>query len=299
VNGLTHTFAAGDVQVGSWNEQTRVFTNNGTPRNAVRLSTVAVVPLMLGNVIQKPSVTVRATAVAKVAGRGGMTSLNGFEFKNNGFVGSYDSSLTTTPTEASAGGNVSLATNGNIEFQNNGTINGDLLLGPGGSVDGGWTITGTTTNQNTAIVPPAEPAWAPAANPGSITNGDYTHTGGTLLGGTYWFTSLTVNAPLTFSGPATVYINGNVTMDANNSPITAYNSRPANLTIYQIGPDRTFTAKNNTTITAVVIAPRTAFEAQNKIDFYGQFVFSSVLLKNTANFFFDESAAPRSASLVK
>ena len=56
---------------------------------------------------------------------------------------------------------------------------------------------------------------------------------------------------LTFSGPATIYINGNVTID---SDLTAYNNIPSNLTIYQLGSNRTFgdSKGNNVNIVANV-----------------------------------------------
>ena len=83
----------------------------------------------------------------------------------------------------------------------------------------------------------------------------------TLPGGTYWFTSLTINAPLSFSGAATLNVNGNITID---SSLTASASQPANLKVYQIGTNRTFgDNSNNISITAVVIAPTSDFTSKN------------------------------------
>src|SRR5687768_7398049 len=202
VDGVAPSFALADVQIGSWNAATRVFTNEGKPYNAVKLSGMQVIPLMLGSVVQKPSVTIRVSAVARTSSLGGVIGLNGIVFHNNAFVGSYDSSVTTTPTEASAGSNATVYSNALIEGKNNGTIKGDILYGPDGSYSASWNVTGSTTELQSNITLPAVPAWNPTANPGSIPQ-NYTHNGGALNGGTYWFSSLTINGPLSFNGPAT------------------------------------------------------------------------------------------------
>jgi len=301
VDGVTPSYALTDVQLGSWNSATRVFTNEGKPYNAVKLTGTQVVPLMLGSIVQKPSVTIRVTAVARTTSLGGVIGLDGIVFHNNAFIGSYDSSVTTAPTEADANSNAQVYSNALIEGKNNGTIKGDLLYGPSGSTSvSGWTVTGSTTALQSNISMPAIPAWSPTTNPGGVTNGNYVHNGGALNGGTYWFDSLTINAPLTFNGPATVHVNGNVVVDGNSSDITAYESRPPNLTIYQHGADRTFTTKNSFVAKAIIVAPTSAFEAQNKADFYGLIIFKQITLKNTARIFFDETAAiERAAALVQ
>jgi hypothetical protein len=290
VDGVVPSFALADVQVGSWNAATRVFTNEGKPYNAVRLTGTQVIPLMLGSIVQKPSVTIRVSAVARTSSLGGVIGLNGIVFHNNAFIGSYDSSVTTAPTEAGANSNAQVYSNALIEGKNNGTIKGDLLYGPDGSTDvNGWTVTGQTTELENNISLPTMPAWSPTSNPGSIPS-NYVHNGGTLNGGTYWFDSLTVNAPLTF----------NVLVDGSDSDIIAYENRPPNLTIYQHGDNRTFVTKNSFMTKAIIIAPGSNFEAQNKADFYGLIIFKSITLKNTARIFFDETAAiERAAALVQ
>jgi hypothetical protein len=301
VDGVAPTFALADVQVGSWNSSTRVFTNEGKPYNAVKLTATQVIPLMLGGVVQKPNVTVRVTAIARAASLSGVMGLNGITFHNNAFVGSYDSSVTTTPTENGAGSNVTVYSNTIIEGKNNGTIKGDILSGPDGVIIAhNWNVTGQQGELETPITAPVVPAWNPTSNPGSISNGNYVHPGGPLNGGTYWFDSLTLNGPLSFNGPATVHVNGNITINGNNSDITAYQSRPPNLKIYQLGQNRTFTTNNNVTINAVVVAPDSAFVANNQLDFYGMVIVSSITLKNNARFFFDESSAiEQTAALVQ
>lgn len=282
IDGQSITFSNAQIDIGSWNYTTRVFTTNGTPRNAIRLTQSKAVALALGNQIGMSTCTVRASAVAKCVPLA-VVGYSGFNFKNNTFVGSYNSSVTTSPTQASASSNAVCVSNGYIGEQNNGTIKGDCIVGPSGSVDPGFSITGATQTLTSAVVAPSDPAWSPAGNPGGVPQ-NYTVSANTTLGpGTYWFTSLTVNKPLNFSGAATIYVNGNIDL---NDPVVAYNGIPSNLKIYQIGANRTFDGKN--VLKAVVIAPRSAFKAMNSFKFYGACLFDTITVMNNGEFFYDE-----------
>src|SRR5205814_1778527 len=111
-----------------------------------------------------------------------------------------------------------LGSNGLISGFQNSTLSGNATLGPSGSLSG-LTVTGTTTRQTSPLTPPAQPAWVPGANPGNTPMVYAVSSSKTLPGGTYWFTSLTVSGSLTFSGPTTLYINGNADVSGD---LTAY-----------------------------------------------------------------------------
>jgi hypothetical protein len=286
VNGQALSLASRDVEVGHWNTATRVFTPNLKPQNAVRLTTSAQVPLVLGPAIGMNYCTVRARAVAKCVPLG-IIGLDSIDFKNRTFVGSYNSAVTTSPTQATASASTSLISNGVIGSKNNGEIHGDIYLGSGGSLATGWTVVGGVTNLSEPIAAPAEPAWNPTGNPGG-TPADYVVNNGTLVGGTYWLTSLTVNGALAFSGPATLYVNGNVTM-GDNASITAFESMPSNLAIYQIGDNRTFVTGNLCSVKARVVAPQADFTSMNSFRFYGVCTFRTITCINVAEWYFDET----------
>ena len=120
---------------------------------------------------------------------------------------------------------------------------------------------------------------------------------GTLAGGTYWFNSLTINGTMSFSGAATIYVNGNITF-GNGGTLTAYQSIPSNLRVYQIGADRLFETNNNASITAIVIAPRSDFVSKNNVVFRGACVFDTIECKNNADWFFDETAGEVTALAI-
>ena len=128
------------------------------------------------------------------------------------------------------------------------------------------------------------PTWSPTGNPGGL---GLTMTGGNLVGGTYWVTSINLASNLTFTG-ATIYVNGNININLRS--ITAYNGIPANLKIYQLGASRTFTAGNNSSVKAVVTAPTSDFSSANGFDFYGMCFFNSIFCNNNAHWFYDENS---------
>jgi Flp pilus assembly protein TadG len=287
IRGQSLSISSGNFDVGSWNTTARVFTANGSPRNAVRVSTSVQVPLAWGNFIGRSTCTVRASSVARCMPVG-FVGLNSVDFKNNTYIGSYDPSVLTNPTQLTANSNASLASNGSIGAMNNGNIKGDVYVGPGGTVASGWTITGGTSTLASAIPAPADPAWNPVGNPGA-TPAAYTNTtdGAVLPGGTYWFTSFTTanGRALSFTGPATLYVNGNIDLGGN---LTAYQSLPSNLKIYQIGAGHTFTA--GATVVAHIIAPNVDFTTRNNFKLCGMCVFKTITVKNNGEFFFDETS---------
>ncbi|MDB5289154.1 MAG: Endoglucanase [Phycisphaerales bacterium] len=294
VNGTTYTVTNGDIVTGNWANST--FTPAGTPLNAVKVtvgctaSRGTAVPLMFGTVIGKSTCDVHATSVAIFADNpnGGFIGLSNVTVKNNTFIGSYNSSKTHNPTHAGAGAKGAVGSNGAVTSGNNDTIQGNVLLGPSGSVSG-FAISGTTMTQAGGIQAPSMPAYSPGTNPGSIPQNYTVSSTTTLTHGSYWFTSLTVSGTLSFDGPTILYVNGPVDLTGD---LLAYNSTPSNLTIYQYGSNTfgsTAGSANNTNIIADVIAPNSDFTEKNNLYYYGRGFFKSIDTKNNADFYYDEA----------
>ena len=152
------------------------------------------------------------------------------------------------------------------------------------------------------VVKPPEWINGGGGNPGGVPSGNYVHTGSTPLpGGTYRFNNLTIDlqSTLTFTGPASLYVRGDVIL-RNGGSALAYRSIPANLRIYQDGSGVRFETFNNAVITAVVIAPGSAFIANNNFIFRGACLFDSITCWNNGEFYFDETAGEVAAlSLVQ
>jgi hypothetical protein len=164
-------------------------------------------------------------------------------------------------------------------------VSGGAALGPSAPNITGISISGSTTRLSQPIETPTEPAWAPAANPNGVAQ-NYTVAGTvTLPGGSYWFTALTVNGTLRFSGPATLYIKGPIVVGGSLYP---YNMIPGNLKIYQIGNyDFGDDGVNGADIVADIIAPEADFLARNNLTFRGRMIVNSIVLQNNGDLFYD------------
>ena len=289
--GAAVVLADGDFRFGKWDADANRIDTGATPVDAVEVTARRTVSLAFGSMIGKSSTNVAARAAARAttgSAFNGFAGLNGVTFKNNAVIGSYRSGVTTTPTEASSTGKGSVSSNLTVEFQNNAKVHGDILLGPGGTVvkQNNFTVTGSTMSSGAAFAAPADPPWnASAVNPNGIPKAYTVSTDTALPGGTYYFTSLTVDKKLTFTGPATVYVNGNITTD---DAIVTYQNKPANLMIYVLGTSRTIDLQKEISLYAVVQAPGAALVANNKLYFYGRGLFASIEAKNNAEFYFDE-----------
>ncbi len=291
VDGSAFSITSSAIQIGNWNSSTKTFTSSGSPSNAVKVTTTKSVGLWFGKIFGASTSTARATSIAygTSTGVGGFIGLDDITTKNNTFVASYNSSTTTNPSHSSYNSNGGLASNGDVDPKNNCDLYGTLTLGPSGTNSGVVVHpSSSVVTRSTAIPTPSDPTWSPTGNPGSVPQ-NYTVSSNTVLaGGTYWFTSLTINANLSFSGAATVYVNGNVDL---NGDLTAYNSVPSNLKIYQLGTGRSFgdSGSNNMDIIAVISAPGSDFSAKNNMKFRGACTFETINCKNNADFYYDEA----------
>jgi len=296
VDGAVLPDAAVDVELVQWDPTTRTYQRNVTPGNAVMVTVYRTaargnpVPMMFAGLIGKKTCDVKASTI--VSGEAisplGFLGLNGVTFKNNEFIGSYDPTVNTAPTQSSASANAVLGSNAVIYSANNTTVRGDVTLGTGGSTSGTISQSGSIKQLGYTLPQPWVPSWRPGENPGNLPK-SYTVSSNTVLpGGTYWFVSLTISANLSFSGPATVIVKGDVILDA---ALTAYNKIPANLTIYQLGTGRTFgdSMSNSLDITARIIAPGSDFTSRNNGTFRGAGVFNTITIKNNWEFYYDET----------
>jgi Flp pilus assembly protein TadG len=288
---------ANDIEFGLWNKQTRTYTAlSGAARsgaNALRVTARRTaangspVSLLFARVLGKTSHDVEASAVAYIEPNepAGIIGYNGVRLNNNAFIAGYNSATTRTPTQSTATTAGIIASNGAISGGTNNTLRGTILLGPSAPSVVGIGVSGSTTYLTTPLVPPADPVWNPVVNPGGVPQ-NYTASGNVVLpGGTYTFTSLTVNGTLSFSGPATVTVNGPIMVGGS---LLAYDLVPANLRIYQINNnDFGDGTANGMKLVADVIAPTSDFLVKNNLDFFGRLVVNSIEIWNNADIYYD------------
>lgn len=294
VDGSPLVLTNADIAVGNWSGG--VFTSDATPLNAVRIVASRTsakgnaVPLLFASVVGRSTCNINASAIATAtAGQpSGFIGLSSINVKKNAFFASYDSDSSTSPSHSHYQSNCTVGSNGTIDASGNSNdIYGNVLLGPSGSVDD-FDLHGTTSIRSSNIEKPTSPAWAPGTNPGGISQNYTVNSARTLSAGTYWFSSLTINATLQFSGPSTLYINGDVDINGDLKPTSKI---PSELIIYQIG-NRSFgdSGSNNVDIYAVISAPDSDFTVKNNLNFYGSAIFDTITAKNNADFYYDESS---------
>jgi len=297
-----------DIEFGDWDTESRAFTPlSGSAQDsasAVRITARRIaarstaIPLAFARLVGRSTCDIHASAVATVTkGAGnGFIGLNGVTMKNGDLVASYDSRRLLHPNPASCGSRGLLASNGQISA-GKARILGDVQLGPSGSISGSPLITGQTKRLPAALPTPASPPWTPAPNPGGISQ-NYTVNRTTLLpGGTYYFTSLTIDGTLAFSGPATLYVNGDIALDGS---LLAADWVPSNLKIHQLGSSRTFGDRksNGMVVVARIEAPGTDFVAKNNAQIMGSATFDTMTMKNGVAMFYDEAGGSASGGVT-
>lgn len=293
--GSAVSLQAVDVEAGTWTSES--FTPGGSSPNAIRVTARRIaarntgVPLLFAQVLGMTHCDVNAISV--VRREPGLTSgfigLEGISVKNNMFVASYDSSSNPNPTESNHLSAGMLGSNGEITAKNNEVV-GQMVLGPSGSHNLDLD-TPATTLTDPIPSPTIDFSGAPASNPGGTPQNLSVSGTVSLPAGTYHFTSVTLgnNANLTFLGPATVYVNGNVTFSQNGS-ITAYSSIPGNLRIRQRGVGSVFggSGANSVDIIADIEAPESDFSAKNSATLKGRGIFKTISAKNNLDLYYDQ-----------
>jgi Flp pilus assembly protein TadG len=290
---------AADIELGTWNAGSRTFTvltgSAQNSANAIRVTARKLktrgtaVPLVFARLIGKSTCDLNAVAIGTMNRDGlrGIIGLNGINFGAFTFVGSYNSVTNPNPNQFSSYNNGELGSNGNIAVGDSLIVWGDVTLGPAGNLSKG-SVTGSTIKLAAPIAAPTMPAWAPGINPSGIPQNYTVSTATTLPGGTYWFTTLKIDRDLSFSGPATLYINGNVTIRAD---LQALDRKPQNLKIYQIGVRKFEAPDVDVNVVAEIEAPQSDLKTK-KILFYGSCTFNTIDTGDTAIFFYDESLGP-------
>ena len=291
-NGAAVTFADGDFHFGKWNATTNTIdAASASEIDAVEVTARRSVPLVFGAFFGKGASDIAARATGKVT-RGGITGfigLNNIDGKNSVFLGGYTATAGTVPSTGNATGSGTFGTNGTLSVGNGSDVNGYVLLGPTGT----YTPTDPpSTRLTTPIAAPTVPAMPSGANPGGVSHALSVakNTTTTRGPGTYWFSSLSIAGTLTFSGEATVFIDGNVDLMGD---FRAYQDLPSNLKVYVVGNNRTFgdaNANGNSqtfTLAAVILAPGADLIMKNNFKFSGSGLFKSISTKNKAEFFYD------------
>lgn len=276
---------ATDVQLGTWDATARTFTvlSGANQANANAIRVYARRTSANGNAVRLPfagllgmssyDVTASAIALSSSAPAYGIIGLNGVTLSGNSVTAYWSSSGTGSTNGAS------VASNAGISLSGGAILYGDAWPGPGHGVSatGGSSVTGTTTPLPAALSYPnasagsaattnndaaAGSAWDSSSNSFSLSSGSLT-----LPGGTYYFNNFRVmgSTLLTFSGPATVYVTGQVAL---SGPVATAGSLPANLNVEVIGSG-SINVSAGGSLYATIYAPQSAVTVSGSGAYYG------------------------------
>lgn len=302
-----------DVEIGTWNETTGVFTVNESSASAIRVTrSEGDVPTFLGRIFGADQLSVTRSAIATTTGDAvcGVLADVLADVRGTWSTDSYDSRLGTYGG-SNVGQESGVCSNGDLNAQGTPNIYGSLHdgrdYGDTMTISGSPTITGATTelpeeipmptassaaartsNNNASIPRTSRGRSAVSGTSFSITSTDTL----TLSAGTYYFTSFSINgqATLRTSGVVNIYVAGDVTI--NGGGIVNLNTAPANLNIYVDGV-RQVRVNGNSAFYGTIVAPDSTVTVNGTADYFGMLIADTANLTGTGRFHTDLAMVER------
>lgn len=290
-----------DIDFGTWTASTQTFTiltgSGRSAANAIRVTarhtaaTRNAVTCFFGALIGHGSADVQARAIATATGGYGLVGLAGISLSGNASISYW------SPTGATSS-HGSIASNGDIYLNGSSYIQGDARPGPGSSVSfgGSSSVTGSTTPLTNYLSYPNASAGSASTTNNDSSAGVYWNSGTndfaiggttslTLPGGVYYFHNFSTGGQttLTFSGPATVYVTGN--MNVNGATVTSSNL-PKNLSLQVIGSGNV-KVNNNAAIYLDLYAPQSPVTLSGGGAIYGSVLGGSINMTGTSSINYD------------
>lgn len=301
--------ADADVAIGNWNRDTLTFTAGGRPTNAVRV--IARRTTDRGNAVQLAftqylglgSKNVSAQAVAyRAPFNHAVIGLEYIKFYGNTGA-SYNSRGPGGPGKSG-----SIASNGRIHLGGNSRISGDAHPGVGYTIDHPSKVSGATDPLASPLVFPNG-----TADPYSLFNNDNRNVPGNAMqgnslvisrgnivlpGGNYYFENISVGgqASVSFTGPATVYAYGTVSISGGRS---SFGNPNGNLKLVMVpGPlgaaPGSISVGGGSSLHATIYAPQSAITLGGNGSITGAVIGKSIDMAGTSNIYYDLATDPDS-----
>ena len=235
--------------------------------------------------------------------------------KNNSNIYGYNSGDLSESGVPVSIGTLSIEDN-TISIGNNGTIAGDIYVGPGGN-PGDVVLLGSGTDVAGEMFAMPQEYYLPAISPphyvatqDAITGKNVTLTSSDS--GKYPSITISNNGKLTIDGDVTLYVTGDIELNnnveieiddddslklyfdgdfttKNNAGINNLSQIPANAMLFGTGENQTIQINNNNDLYSAIYAPNADVEIFNKIDIYGSIIVDGVDLKNSADIYYDKA----------
>jgi len=178
-----------------------------------------------------------------------------------------------------------------VMLSGNVRIGGNTIVGPGGNPSSVIVMSGNARIEGTRTAASARKVLDPVEIPSGLTNqGNLTASGNssmTLPGGTYWFSSINItgNGQVNFTGAATVYVTGRVSISGNGFG-TAQNL-PPNLTIKT--KEGQVTMSGNANFYGSIYAPASDVTISGNGHLYGAVVGNTLQNSGNGKIHYDEA----------
>jgi hypothetical protein len=302
---------ASGVQIGNWNSTTRVFTADGAPLNAVRVTTEKSnangnsVRWLIGQVLRQSAIELRATATAALLPElpGAIGGTGSITITGNSLVDSYNSTQGAYDP-ATAGQEGDIVSDGTISIGGSSLIRGDVR-GQTVSTGGAATVSGSISPQRRSVDFPSvdiseivgtnDNESLPLYRRGNQlvspldANRNFSLTGGVeylIPPGDYYFNDLTLSgqSSLLVTGPTTIYLTGD--LDTSGGNVINSSLDPNQLRILMTGG----TAVVNASVDwyGLLYAPDSEVIVKGSGEVFGAIVGETVELSGTGDVHFDE-----------
>jgi len=310
VDGQTLVLQSSDIQIGKWNSTTGVLDTSSSSPDSVRITGYRTsargnpISLTLTRSFGFSNFDLSATCTAMGASAPAnyqVVGLTSITMAWSTWVGTYDSSsgAYTTGTSSTNG---SIASNSTISLQNGTSIGGTIYY-RGSAPAGGVNYVGKVL-MSSAITTPSTPSAGTyassnsnslAALPTSGANYSSSYQNVTWPAGTYVLDSLTVggSSTLQFSGPATIYVNGNVSV-TGNARLYAYQNAPNNLQI-KVTTAATVQVTGSSIAQGAITAPTSALSVTGSSYLTGACMMNTIDVQGSAGIYYDQQMGTNGA----
>ena len=252
---------------------------------------------------QSRQVVAHLSLAPQLSGPYALFSNTSIQMSGNAGTDSYDSrNGLYNPNTAGANGSIRTNTTGAgmVMMSGNVRIRGDAVVGPGGNPASVIQTSGNVVIEGSRTAAPVPQILDPVVVPSGLTNlGALSLNGNnalTLSGGTYLYSSLSVtgNGRINFTGPATIYVTGNVSLSGNG--VGTAQNLPTNLTIKTLGAS--VSLSGNAAFYGSLYAPSSGVSVTGNGDVFGSVVGNTIQVSGNGKFHYDEalSQSPTSSA---
>lgn len=217
------------------------------------------------------------------------------EVSGNGEVDSYDSSAAygaMVDGEENIHENGDIGSNDTVELSGSAGVRGSVKCGKGLDPAEAIKISGSATVSGRLFAQPDNRQFTPVEVPDGLTDlGDLSITN-TLsqTGGTYTVDDLTISGKgiVTFTGPTTLYVTGNIQIAGNG--VATYADSPPNL-IIKVAGDGNVKLSGNADFYGAIYAPEGEIKVTGNCDIYGALIGNEVEISGNGDIHYDERLA--------